>query len=202
MTGTAKRLRSGISLSKAELGRLAVPGLCFIVGATAGLLFAALRTPDTALSDTLRACLAQAAEGTRRPLLRDIWDQLRWPLAAFLLGLTALGAAGIPLLLFLRGFLLCFTAGSFAALLGTNGLKAAWALLSVSALLGLPALFAAACPGFQCGVNRLRGGEKPSAGECVPVAAAALLFVMLSAILQRLVTPELVSVVWARYFEF
>lgn len=201
MAGTAKRLRGGIVLSRAELGRLAAPGLCFASGAAAGLIFAALRTPDAALADTLRACLAQAAEGTRQPLLRDVWDQLRWPLAAFVLGLTALGAAGIPLLLFLRGFLLCFTAGSFAALLGADGLKAAWALLGVSALLGLPALFAAACPGLQCAVDRLRGGGRPSAGDCIPAAAAALLLTVLAIVLQRLAVPGLVSVVWARYFE-
>ncbi len=200
MAGSAKRPRADINLSREALGCLIVPGLCFAAGAVSGLLFAALRTPDSALADTLRACLAQTADGQRQPLLRAVWDQLRWPLIACVLSLTALGAAGIPVLLFLRGFLLCFTAGSFASLLGVDGLWAAWALLGVSALLGLPALFAVACPGFRAAVGRLRGGERPSAASRAVPVAGAFLTTVLAILLQRLVSPGLVSVIWARYF--
>ena len=43
-------------------------------------------------------------------LLSVLWESVRWPLFAFLMGFTALGVLGIPTLFAVRGFLLSFAA--------------------------------------------------------------------------------------------
>ena len=76
-----------------------------------------------------------------------LWDSVRYPFCTMLLGMTALGAVGIPLLFLARGFFLSFASGAFVALYGSKGLWVALGFLGIQALLTVPVLFAA---GVQC----------------------------------------------------
>lgn len=186
--------------SRPAFVRLLILGVCFALGGGAGLLFAAVRTPDAGLEDALRAALELLAQGGSGSFLRALWSQLRWPLAAILLGLTGLGAVGIPLLMALRGFLLCFTAGSFAAVLGMDGLRAAWALLGVSSLVGLPALLLAEDTGLAGAFCRLNGLGRPDSAARTAALLGTVLVSALAVFLQRLLTPMLAELVCGRYF--
>jgi len=88
-----------------------------------------------------------------------LWRTLRWPLAAFLLGFTALGLLAVPVLDALRGFFLAFSIASFARAYGMAGLRAAFVLLGVTALVAVPVLLLLSAQSFSAALNlAARGG--------------------------------------------
>ena len=84
------------------------------------------------------------------PFWRVLWETARVPMLILLLGFTALGVLGIPLLFAVRGFLLCYAISAFYRMLGVSGLLPAVCLFGISALVWLPVL-------FQLGVQGLLG---------------------------------------------
>ena len=64
-----------------------------------------------------------------------------------ILGVTALGVAGIPVLFLARGFLFSFSVAAFCRIFGPVGLASAFFLFGLPALLWAPVLFLAGC---QC----------------------------------------------------
>ena len=84
---------------------------------------------------------AQAGEITAPALASLVWDTVRWPLLALLLGFTALGLLGLPLLFAVRGFLLAFSIASFVRLFGGAGCLLALLVFGVSGALSVPVLF-------------------------------------------------------------
>ena len=70
-----------------------------------------------------------------------LWENLKYPLSALILGLTALGVVGIPVLFFLRGFLAAFALTAFTAAYGATGVPLSFLLVGVSDLVSVPALF-------------------------------------------------------------
>lgn len=185
--------------ARPTFARLLMLSICFALGGGVGLLFAVIRTPDTGLEGALRAALELFAQGGSVSFPQALWSQLRWPLAAMFLGLTALGVVGIPLLMALRGFLLCFTAGSFAAVLGMDGLLAAWALLGVSGLVGLPALLLAEDVGLSGAFCRLNGLSRPDSRTRTVALLGMVLTSALAVFLQRLLTPMLAELVCGQH---
>lgn len=80
--------------------------------------------------------------GTAVPALAvQLWDILRWPGLALLLGFTALGVLGLPLLFAVRGFLLAFSIAAFVQMFGSAGCLLAFLVFGVSGGLSIPALF-------------------------------------------------------------
>lgn len=75
------------------------------------------------------------------------WEQFRLLIAVILLGLTALGAAGIPLLFGVRGFLLAFSVSGLCRVFGAAGLVPALFLFGLPAFFWAPILF---LTGGQC----------------------------------------------------
>lgn len=199
MAGSLNRPTAGFGRLWRRWGYMTVLSGCFLLGAGAGLLFALLCRPEEALGELLRSCLRQAAEngGSVVPA-RVVWQQLRWVAAALLLGLTGFGSVGIPVLLFYRGFLLCYTGCCFARLLGTPGIRAGWAALAVSALAGVPALFAAGGGAFRRSAGRFRDAEGQK--SYLTAAISGLLCALAAALLQCTATPLLLSAVAERYF--
>ena len=122
---------------------LVVTAAFFTLGALVGCLMAfRIHTGGAdALYAYLEQFLALAREGglslPEFPAL--LWRTLRWPLAAFLLGFTALGLLGIPLLSALRGFFLAFSVASFSRAYGHSGLTVAFLLQGIPGLLSVPA---------------------------------------------------------------
>lgn len=84
---------------------------------------------------------AQSGTLTGPGLFSAGWTVLRWPLLVILLGCTVVRFVGIPVVLFLRGFLLSFTAAAFVVVLGRVGVLFAFLLLGVGSLVTVPVLF-------------------------------------------------------------
>ena len=184
------------------LTRLAVLAACFGAGAVGGSLFSMAGGESPELLGYLQQYFQSAGQGggLEPSLGATIWDLVRWPLAAFLLGLTPIGAVGIPLLMGGRGFLLAYAATTFARLFHLPGMAAALAVFGVTALMAVPVLLAVAADAFRQALSRLPGAPSPpahwseQAGTLAPCAG----LLVLAAALQQTVMPALFSVVCAR----
>ena len=163
------------------LTRLAVLAVCFAVGALGGFLFSALGVESPELTDYLRQYFQSAGQGggLEPSLGTTIWDLIRWPLAAFLLGLAPIGAAGVPLLMGGRGFLLAFAATTFARLFHLPGV---------------------AEDAFRQSLSRLPGAASPPVhwSDRARALAPCAGLLVLAVALQQTVMPALFSAVCAR----
>lgn len=197
---TGKRM--GAASAWDELTQLVVLAVCFGVGAVGGFLFSAAGGESPELLDYLRQYFQAAGQGRALDpsLGATIWDLIRWPLAAFLLGLTSMGAVGVPLLVGGRGFLLAFAATTFARLFHLPGVAAALAAFGVTILVAVPVLFVAAADAFRQSLSRLPGA--PSSPVHWTERARALApcagLLVLAVGLQQTVMPALFSAVCAR----
>lgn len=159
-----KREREKGDLLSGQGAVLAVLGALFLTGGVAGCLFAGLTGGEGAgeLSEYLADYLSLAQSGSvARDFWPAVWEQLRWLALAVLLGLTAIGVVGLPLLFCVRGFLFTFSVGCFCRVFGGAGLLPALALFGLPALLWAPALFLA---GFQ-GMSSAQGLMRRGLGE-------------------------------------
>lgn len=182
---------------------LVVTAAFFVLGGLMGSFLALWAAGDgiEAMAGYLNAFLEAAQEGALREpaLLELVWRALRWPLAAFLLGFTALGVFCVPILTGLRSFYLSFSVAAFAQAYGSNGLVTAFLLLGVPALAYVPAFFLLATQSFStaCALAERAAGqgrrELPYHREhffrCGMCAAA----VCLGIFLERYIVPALVT---------
>lgn len=184
------------------LTQLMFLGACFAAGALGGFFFSGWSGEDPALLDYLNRYLQMAGDGggVEPSLWASVWDLLRWPLAAFLLGSTALGAAGIPLLLGARGFLLSFAAATFVRLLGLPGMAVSLTAFGVSALVAVPVLFVTASDAFRQSLSRLSGERTPAWSQRIQALTPCAGLLVLAAALQQTVMPALLAAVCARLF--
>lgn len=127
------------------LPALAVAAAFFFLGGLAGCLLAS--QVGGGGSDSLTLYLkgflsaAQAGGVSGPALLPLVWETARWPVLALLLGFTALGILGLPLLFGVRGFLLAFSIASFVRMFGGAGGLLAFLVFGVSGVLAVPAFF-------------------------------------------------------------
>lgn len=153
------KLRKKWDLPSEQRTALAVLGTLFLAGGVGGCLFAALSDGDGAqeLSGYLSGYLELAGSGELpHDLWASLWGQVKYPLAAVVLGLTALGTVGLPVLFGVRGFLFSFSAACFVRVFGGRGLIPAFALFGLPALLWAPALFLVGTPGLLTAQKLLR----------------------------------------------
>lgn len=124
-----------------------------------GFLFSVSGGENPELLDYLQQYfrLMGAENGFEPPLLDTIWDLVRWPLAAFLLGLTPVGAVGVPLIMGGRGFLLSYAATTFVRLFHLPGMVVVLAVFGVTVFLAVPTLFVVAADAFRQSLSRLPG---------------------------------------------
>lgn len=179
---------------------LVVTAAFFTLGGLMGCLLA-FRMADAgmeAMTAYLDRFLAVAqAGGLEVPAMAELfWRTLRWPLAAVLLGFSALGMFGIPILSCMRGFFLSFSIACFALSYGRDGLAIAFFLLGIPGLLAVPAFILLATQSFSAACAQMgRAGrrELPFRREyffrCGVCAAA----VCISLLLERYLVPVLVS---------
>ena len=184
------------------LTQLAVLAVCFGLGALGGFLFSGWSKDSLELSDYLLRYFEMAGQGSgvEPPLWSSVWELVRWPLAALLLGSTALGAVGIPMLMAARGFLLSYAAAVFGRMFGRPGVAATRAAFGVSAFVAVPVLFVAASDAFRQSIGRL-SGERPPAWDLRAQALAPCAGLLaLAAALQQTVMPALLTTICARLF--
>lgn len=197
---TGKRIGSATSLD--GVTRLAILAVCFGLGALGGFLFSALSGDSVELMDYLQQYFQSAGQGggLEPSLAATVWDLVRWPLAAFLLGLVPLGAVGVPLLMGGRGFLLAFAAATFARLFHLPGVAAALAVFGVTLLVAVPVLFVVAADAFRQSLSRLPGAPSVPIHwtERIQALAPCAGLLVLAAALQQTVMPALFSAVCAR----
>lgn len=139
----------------------------FLLGGVAGRVIAGLIEGDSGemLSTYLTTYLTMVGEDSVHiQFWAVLWEQLRFPLLVFVLGFTALGAVGIPVLFGVRGFLFSFCVACFFRMLGTQGWLPAFFLFGLPALLWAPALFILGAQGMQGSSALLRRalGERVS----------------------------------------
>ncbi|MCI7158409.1 MAG: hypothetical protein MR999_03130 [Flintibacter sp.] len=129
---------------------LAALSTCFLLGGALGAVFGGLMSETSAqeLADYLSTYFTLAREGGVTVEFWSVaWEQFRLLIAVILLGLTALGAAGIPLLFGVRGFLLAFSVAGLCRVFGAAGLVPALFLFGLPAFFWAPILF---LTGGQC----------------------------------------------------
>ena len=146
---------------------LIILSICFLAGGLTGCLVAAQvgGAGETSLNAYLQAFLQAAQSGAvdAPTLWSQVWDTLRWPLLALLLGLTALGVLGLPILFGVRGFLLAFSIASFVRAFGGSGWLLACLVFGIWEILSLPVLFILGVQSFLSAralAARVRGEEK------------------------------------------
>lgn len=182
--------------------RLIILLVCFGIGVISGIAFAHFLQPDTILTDyLLEYCAALKEHRIQSPFLSILWDCFRWPVFTILLGTTALGLIGIPILFAARGFLLAFSVSLFGQIMHADGIALAAVLFSVSLLLVLPTLFVLGYSGLNTALHRLPSKVFPGAGAYhaeTYLACGGILVV--SVALQWAVLPAALSAI--SYFLF
>ena len=185
------------------LPALIVVSASFLLGGLAGCLLSTF--VGGAGQESLRAYLesflstAQSG-GTASPALAvQLWDILRWPALALLLGFTALGVLGLPILFAVRGFLLAFSIAAFVRIFGSAGCLLAFLIFGIGGGFSIPALFVLGVQGLGAArtlASRFLGeGKAPSPYgrayflRCGGCAAALCVCV----VLERFAVPALVS---------
>ena len=157
----SRRKRWKLDLLSGEAAALVLLGASFFLGGAAGCVMAGLVGGEGqgALAEYIRGYLDLAAEGGMQPPFWPlVWELIRFPLLVFLLGFTALGVVGMPVLFAVRGFLLCFAAASFYRMFGLAGEVPAFILFGLSALIWLPVLFQLGVQGILASYGLLRRG--------------------------------------------
>lgn len=204
MRVTVRRMGSRIKPAPAWNGltQLAVLGICFAVGALGGFFFSGGIESGPELTDYLRRYFEMAGQGNgiEPTLWSSVWDLARWPLAAFLLGSTALGVVGVPVLLGARGFLLAFSATAFARLFGWPGVAASLAAFGVTALISVPVLFVVSADAFRQSLGRLSAGRSPAWSQRAQALTPCAGLLVLAVALQQTLMPALLTAVCARLF--
>lgn len=184
------------------LTQLAFLAVCFAVGVLGGFFFSGWSGDDPDLLDYLRRYFQMAGQGNgaEPSLWSSVWELTRWPLAAFLLGSTALGAAGLPLLLGVRGFLLSYAAATLSRLFGLPGAAVSLTAFGVTALVAVPVLFVVSADAFRQSLRRLAGERSPAWSQRVQALTPCAGLLVLAAALQQTLMPALLTAVCARLF--
>lgn len=175
-----------------------------MAGALGGFFFSAVFGESAELLDYLQRYfqLVGSAGGSDPSPLASVWDMVRWPLFAFLLGYSAFGTVGLPLLMAVRGFMLSFAAATLVRLLGLPGLAAALVSFGITALIAIPVLFVVARDAFRQSLNCLSGAPASSVAWSARLKSLAPCsgLLILAAALQQTVMPALLTAVCAHLF--
>lgn len=164
---------------------------CFAAGGVSG-------SGSDALSEYLADYLAllTAGEAAVPSVWSVAWELCRWPLLAFALGFTALGAAALPVVFLCRGFLLGYAAAAFIKVFGSRGALLAGTVFGMTALVSVPVFFFVGTLSFRsalslaAGVPRDLGVPTERFWGMIPCGA----FLLAAVLIQWAVIPELLSV--------
>lgn len=196
-----RRKKWKVDLLSGQAAALILLSVLFLVGSVAGCITARLvHDPSGGLLDYVRGCVELLVhDGIGLRFISVLWETVRFPVLAVLLGFTALGVAGVPVLFAVRGFLLCYAVSVFYRILGLKGLVCGFILFGLSALIWMPALFCLGVRGvlgayglFRRAMGDVRYPLRYNGGflVCCGVCAAAL---CLCAMLEYFAVPILLQ---------
>ncbi len=150
------------------------------------------------LAQYLTTYLQLASEGTVPiQLWVMLWEQSKLPLCAVLLGFSAVGLVGLPIVLAIRGFSLAYGATCLCRIFGSGGLAVSGVLFGATALITIPALLVMGVQGMQGGYALLRrqGGHRrsplPYGGDYLLRCGICMFAVVLAVVVEWLVVPAL-----------
>lgn len=177
--------------------------VCFTVGSVGGCIFAGRLGTDTQtrLLDYFGSYFtALVGDKTAVPSsFSAVWEIVRWPFLAFVLGFTALGVVGLPLVFSVRGFLLSYAVAALVRLYGVTGLVVSLAVFGVSGFLVLPVLFTLGVDSFRgagaMAVKLMGDGRRsfpPGRGRLFRAGCCGILLAVAST-LQLQLTPVLLA---------
>lgn len=155
----SRRKEWNLDLLSGQTAALVLLGAAFVLGSVAGCLMAGGMDSggQGALREYLDGYLALMGQDSFAPRFWPmVWDVARFPLLAAVLGFTALGVVGLPMLFGIRGFLLSYAVSAFYRLYGLSGQVPAFLLFGLSALLWMPVLFHLGVQGLLCAYGLLR----------------------------------------------
>lgn len=180
---------------------LVVTAAFFALGSTLGCFISAraLESSGEAISAYLVQFLSETQLGglLYPDLSQFLWLSLRWPFAAFVLGFSALGLFGLPILSGLRGFLFSFSVGVFVRTLGRRGLGTAFLLLGISGLISIPVFLLITTQSFSAAKSLAFRGqgkrELPYDRSYILRTAFSALFLFVGLILEWYFVPMLLT---------
>lgn len=160
-----------------------------------------------ALSAYIKNYMTAAQAGITQPpeLPALVWEAMRWPLLTLLLGFTAVGIVGIPVLFAVRGFLLSFAVASFIRMFGTAGAALAFLVFGVTGILAVPVLFILGVQGLTAAFALT--DRVLNKGKRIPLFGRAYFFrcgicfciLFLCILLEYLAVPALLGTVAERF---
>lgn len=128
----------------------------------------------------------------------------RYPVAAFLLGFTALGVFLLPVLCLLQGFFLSYSVACFAAALARDGIMLALSAFGIRCLVTLPCVFLLSVWALEMSVARCQAkaeGKGPidSKGDSVYLLRffVCVLILLFGTVLERTIVPKIVALALA-----
>ena len=159
------------------------------VGFLLGGIFGGLAAGKLPAETYIQQFLQTAAQETMKPSLwRELWVVFRWPGAVIVLSLLPLVGLTIPLLFFLRAFLLSYGIVSLTVGTGLSGILCAGLLFGPTCLLTVPVLFVLGTEGL------LRKAEETgSRRQTVFRAALCLLALCLCVFLDQVLVPPVLT---------
>lgn len=186
----------------AGLTQLAILGICFMAGGLVGFLFSDWGGDNPELLNYLRLYFQGVSQGNwiEPSLWLSIWELTRWPLVAFLLGSTAFGALGLPILLGTRGFLLSFSTATFARLFGLSGIMISLTVFGITFFVAIPVLFVVSFDAFRLSLGRLAGERPPTWSQRTQMLSPCVGLLALAVALQQTLMPALFMAACTRLF--
>lgn len=182
------------------LNALLLLGICSVLGMLFGCLLASFFQQGSAghLFSYLDGYFSVMESGgrTETTLFSTFWEIGRWPLLGGLMATTLFGVIALPVLLFIRSFLLSYAVSVLICLYGSwNGLLLAAVIFGVPALSSVISL---ALIGKDVLCHRGRehhgGREEPAARNLlIKTTFAVLLCVFLGTVIQHWISPVLLN---------
>ena len=174
----------------------------FFFGSLLGCLFSRSLADGAGVLEYIKCSGAMLEYGVSGlSFLSVLYDTFRISLIVILSGFAAAGPVLIPVVLFARGFCLCYAISVFYSMSGFSGLFAGAALFGISACLWMPALFNLSFEGMKSscqicarifGDRRARTGFDPKLPVRFAVSAGLLL---LCSLLEFYIIPAVLPVV-------
>lgn len=162
--------------------------ICFGLGALIGFLLGFFSRESGSLSAYLQNYFSVIADNDAFSvnLWLTVWEIVRWPLLAVILGMTRINFIALPALLFVRAFLLSHAITVFSVLFGRNGFLVSLLVFGITALLVIPVCFVICCDNLQ------KNGFALSR-ERLPVYLVCTGLLALATAMQQSLIPSLIS---------